>query len=75
MTARRSFIARQDACCICGAAVHSTSATTTDPEAPEMLHLPADAWLGIVQDRPAGETRIIFCCSKRCLTNLLREEP
>ena len=75
VTAVRSFLLRADACCVCGAAVHSVSATTTDPEAPELLQLPADAWIGIVRDEPSGETRVIFCCSKTCLTNLLREDP
>lgn len=55
--------------------MHSMSATTTDPEAPEMLRLSADTWVGIVQDQPGGEVRIIMCCSHECLTNLLKEKP
>lgn len=74
MTARRSFLPRTDGCCICGAPVHSLSATTTDSEAPEMIRLPESAWIGIVRDDPGGEVRIIFCCSQVCLIHLLREE-
>lgn len=46
----RAFTPRADACCVCGAVVHSVGATTTDPEAPEMIRLPPDAWVGVVQD-------------------------
>ena len=74
MTSRRSFLPHTEACCICGGAVQSTSATTTDPEAPEMIRLSFGAWIGIVRDEPGGETRVIFCCSQECLTHLLREE-
>lgn len=75
MTATRSFLLRTEACCVCGAAVHLSSATTTDPEAPEMLQVPPSAWFGLVRDEPGGETRVVFCCSERCLRDLLREEP
>ena len=74
VTATRSITVRRDACCVCGASVHSVSATTTDPEAPEMVQLPADAWMGLVSDEPSGEVRIIICCSKKCLNNLLLEK-
>ena len=73
-TAVRSFTVRRIACCMCGAEVHAVSATTSDPEAPEMLQLPADAWIGLVRDAPSDETRVILCCSRKCLTNLLREK-
>ena len=75
MTVTRAFTPRHDACCVCGAAVRSMGATTTDPEAPEMIQLSSDAWMGVVEDQPAGEVRLIVCCSTRCLHNLLREEP
>ena len=75
VTATRSVTVRRDACCVCGAGGDSASATTTDPEAPELIQLPADAWVGLVRDEPSGEPRIIVCCSRKCLTDLLREDP
>ena len=75
MTARRSFLPRTDACCVCGGVVRSLSATTTDPEAPEMIGVSDGTWIGVIRDEPGGEVRIIFCCSQSCLMNLLREEP
>ena len=75
MTSRRSLLPRTDACCVCGASVTSTSATTDDPEAPEMVRLPAGAWFGMVEDRPGAETRLVVCCSDDCVNRLLTEEP
>lgn len=74
-TARRTFTMRVDTCCVCGTEVHSASATTTDPEAPEMINLPPYAWFGIVRDEPGGEARLIVSCSENCLRNLLKEGP
>jgi len=73
MTATRSFTGRSDSCCMCGQPVPSTSATTTDPEAPEMIQFPPNIWAGYIQEDDVF--RLIVCCSNACLRLLLREEP
>jgi hypothetical protein len=57
---------------MCGRPVQSTSSTTDDPEAPEMVKLPPGAWFGYVQDRPEDEIRVVVCCSDDCVNVLLR---
>ena len=74
MVHHRSVLPRALECCVCGATIDAQSATTTDPEAPELLQLPPVAWSGVVRDEPSGEVRIIACCSDRCLGRLLVED-
>jgi hypothetical protein len=74
VSARRSFTSRRDECCMCRALIFSTSATTTDPEAPEMIELPAGASFGQIAG-PGEPPRLLFTCSRECLLQLLREEP
>jgi hypothetical protein len=76
MTIARTTRSRTDYCCICDTAVESTSTTTSDHEAPEMIQLPTGAWCGIVQDPERRDgPLLVVCCSDACATTLLREEP
>ena len=62
---------RVQPCCICGADVELGSATTTNPEAPEMLRLPPDASIGFVSGDVTPE--MVVCCSDRCEALLLSD--
>lgn len=58
---------------MCKSVIFSNSATTTDPDAPEMIELPPGATFGQVGE-PGDVPRLVFCCSRDCLLALLRED-
>jgi len=60
---------RPRACCICARVIAVESSTTPHPEAPEMLKVPPDAWVGFVQGDHAPE--MILVCSESCRRTLL----
>lgn len=60
---------RRIPCCMCKQIVTVEVATTLNPEAPEMLHPPAGAWVGMLAQKSGPEW--IACCSDGCLRNLL----
>jgi hypothetical protein len=75
VTVTRTVQRRTDPCCICSAPVQIALATTNDPEAPEMVQIPAGAWSGIVRDEDhPGEVLLVVCCSDACVHALLRED-
>jgi len=58
---------------MCRSVIFSTSATTTDPDAPEMIELAPGASFGQIAG-PGEPPLLIFTCSRDCLLNLLRED-
>lgn len=59
-------------CVTCGKVVAMASATTSDPEAPEMISgpcAPGGTWIGFVHGDHAPE--MIVCCSRSCVEVLL----
>lgn len=54
---------------MCAKEVVLASQTTTNPEAPEMLKLPPDAWIGFIQGDFGPE--MIVTCSNKCTDDLL----
>lgn len=64
-------------CIVCGARVFVGSAVADDFESCEMIHIPANAWVGFVQNDSLvdGNTTktMVVCCSEPCLSALLNE--
>lgn len=56
-------------CCMCGKDVSIATSTTPNPEAPEMLRPPKDAWIGFIRGDHAPE--MIVVCSEECRLHLL----
>lgn len=63
--------ARPRVCAVCPTVVQLESATTPHPGAPEMIKLPAEAWMGFVAGDTAPE--MVVVCSTLCLHRLLWE--
>jgi hypothetical protein len=64
-------VATRPITCLCGRRVDVRSVTSPHPEAPEMISVPADTWVGFVNGDHAPE--MVLCCSERCVQLLLEE--
>ncbi len=62
---------RRVRCCVCARYISIPSATTPDPQCPEMLALPLGVRVGLVRDEPHATATMIFTCDEACLEQLL----
>ena len=58
-------------CTMCSAWFEVRSVTSPHEGAPEMVQVPAGAWMGLVDDD--GEINVVLCCSDPCVQQLLLE--